>query len=455
MMITEEEFMLMQEQLQELKEGQQDLLSTLEAEDEVAQQRPLIHSALVSCKGELDSENREFLKCRDSIQAQISEVKNPVQSRSGFLRDMRAQPDRTDETQLASLRSKLDDLVEHLARLGDEEPEVVEQLDSVAGYEQEISACKADLQKRFSEYEIIQPQIETCHGLAMQLEDLDAQVERLQAFRQVQQSRRKRLLNWVTQTEAVNETQQSIHSGLISDSLKLNLDLERTEAECDKVQDQLAAARSEYSEMLLLIADEESEIDKSQSILEQSLEKFGNDQKASEKLISGIEKDLKTLQSEISVYPAAKKRLLQKKSDMVQQLMKRVAIERQNCAAAEPNLALVGELTESVTEQLLEKADLDSEFQFLSDRLKWLQAEAQKKGWMLEEVQRMIIPRDGTQITIVQSLQDLDQLVSDTQVQYDCCVENLQIADFEITGLEDERLTLNGILAEMESEQPG
>jgi chromosome segregation ATPase len=311
------------------------------------------------------------------------------------------------------------------------------------------------MRRRFSDYEILKPQIETCHGLAMHIEDLTGQLENLTAIRVQQKRRRKRLESSVGETQAIADQQESAHSSLIADIVQFSLDNDRKESENSEVQLRLATLKSEYSQTTLSLADEETEADTIRKNVRRAIEKAAADAQQSEISIRTIAKAIADLRGEIDLFPSTKQRMLQKKMGMIEQLTKRLGAERKARASVAQESSLVDELTATVGEHLLEKGDLEGEIAELSSRLAWLQAEAQKKGWMLEEVHRMIIPNEHVKLTVAQCLKDLEDLVQDTQVQYESCVENLQIADFEITGLEDERATLSGLLAELEAESPG
>lgn len=107
-------------------------------------------------------------------------------------------------------------------------------------------------------------------------------------------------------------------------------------------------------------------------------------------------------------------------------------------------------LAQMVSTELLEKQALVDEVSHLQKRLKWLQSETQKKSVIISELKTMMIPVASDNRRIQITMKDFQQLLDDTQVQNECHLENLQIAGFEIEGLEQERTSLLGILREFD-----
>jgi hypothetical protein len=119
-------------------------------------------------------------------------------------------------------------------------------------------------------------------------------------------------------------------------------------------------------------------------------------------------------------------------------------VERDILRAVQIAPAIIDELTKTISTEMIDKQAVVEQVKRLQDRLRWLQAETQKKSWIIGELNRMIIPRSSDN--------DFQHLVDDTQVQNECHFENLQIAGFETEGLEKERASLIGILRDSETD---
>jgi predicted nucleic acid-binding Zn-ribbon protein len=158
---------------------------------------------------------------------------------------------------------------------------------------------------------------------------------------------------------------------------------------------------------------------------------------------------ISTLNHDVETHHVSRKKLLQKKLELVRELSKRLVAQRENCASMEIGSSRVEELTQAVSTKMLEKQDMLAEIKKREDRLKWLQAETQKKSAIIAELKKMIKPRSSETPTNQQTLDDFDQLLSNLEVQNECHLENLQIAGFEMGGLEEEKASLMSILGDM------
>ena len=121
-----------------------------------------------------------------------------------------------------------------------------------------------------------------------------------------------------------------------------------------------------------------------------------------------------------------KKRLLKKKLDLIDQLKKRVKVEKENRSVIDVNSPAVVELTRQVNDQMLEKEAVEMELKKHEERLKWLQAEDQKKDLLIEECTRLVPVRAGEVLTEDRAWQDFVGFVDDTQVQNQCYFDDMQ-----------------------------
>jgi chromosome segregation ATPase len=283
----------------------------------------------------------------------------------------------------------------------------------------------------------------------MHVQDLAARLDQLRAVLAAQRGRRHRLLNWKSQTDAVFEHQAKVVREMGDESAELARKVDANAAEFEGVQRILEDVTAEHSRVFLVLRTEESELDRVKEATESDRQKAKENREAAELRISNAEKLISTLNHDVETHHVSRRKLLQKKLDMIRELSKRLAAERQNCTSIEIGSSKVEELTQAVSTEMLEKQDMLAEIKKRKEQLKWLQAETQKKSAIIAELKKMIKPRSSESPTNRQTLDDFDQLVGNLEVQNECHLENLQIAGFEMGGLEEEKASLMSILADL------
>jgi hypothetical protein len=165
----------------------------------------------------------------------------------------------------------------------------------------------------------------------------------------------------------------------------------------------------------------------------------------------GIEKAAESLRHEIETHDVANKKLVSKKVGIAEQLGRRLCAERETLRASEIDSSKLEDLTQTLTFEMVEKQELSDAVRRTQDRLKWLQAETQRKTLMIGELKIMIIPKSSETRTLSDALMDFEQLLSDTQMQNSCHFDNLQIAGLDLEGLEGERTSLLAVLRSLDT----
>jgi hypothetical protein len=421
-MISRQEMRLLQEQLIELSDENLDLRSRLEAEQAKAMQAPLIKSRLAEAQKALADGTRRFEKDGEAIRSQY----NP----QGFSQKMKSfgqqvgskiarPPDKTEEltTALALAESRLADDTELLSTLIETEAHYIEHLSTHAVTEDDLSTSRDALKTFIAHYQLIEPRIRGCCGIPMALQDLAGQVERLHVARAAQRGRRHRLLNWMGQTEAINEHQGKVFQSMIVEFEEAVQRLAAKEVDLAEVQRVLGGVMSEQSHAVLLLTAEEDETERIANETQENIVRGEQERREAEQGMSDMEKLICTLRHDVETHHISKKKLLQKKLDMIQQLTKRLAQERKTRDSIDVGSTRVEELTQEVSAQMFERQGMLGEVRKREERLKWLQGETQKKSVIINELRTMTMSRTGTRTSPEQAVEDFDGLLSDVEVQ--------------------------------------
>jgi hypothetical protein len=442
-MVSAEDMQTLQGRLIELSDENLDLISKLKIEQEKAAELPIIRSRLSDAQKAAAAAQREFNKKEEQIRAEFA----PQRTKGKSLRVR--PPDRNEKQILEAAESKLADGTERFSVLIETEASFIEQLTAHGIREDELTSARDGLKAFIARCDAIQPRFDTCLGVPMHVQDLAARLDQLAAVLSAQRGRRHRLLNWASQTEAVFEHQTMVFREMGDEIMELAKSADAKAAELEGVQTILNDVAAEHSRVLLLLRAEDREIERFKSETESNHQKAKEDGEAVDLRISNVGKLISTLNHDVETHHVSRKKLLQKKLELVRELSKRLVVQRQNCASMEIGSSKVEELTQAVSTEMLEKQDMLAEIKKREDRLKWLQAETQKKSAIITELKKMIKPRSSETPTNQQTLDDFDQLLSNLKVQNECHLENLQIAGFGMGGLEEEKASLMSILGDM------
>jgi hypothetical protein len=430
-MISPEDMKRLQEQLIELSDENLDLRSRLEAEQAKAMQTPLIKSRLAAAQKALADETRRFEKAGDAIRAQYNPqgFSHMMKSLGQQVGSKIARPvDRVEEltATLALAESRLADDTELLSTLIETEAHYIEHLSTHAVTEDDLLTTRDELKTFIAKYQMIEPDIRQCCGIPMALHDLAGRLERIQVARAAQRGRRNRLMNWMAQTVAINEHQGKALQSMVVEFEEAGQKVVAREVDLANVQSVLGSVIAEKSQAVLLVAAEEDKIDRIVCEVRANAERRQQERIETERRIADMEKLIATLRHDVETHHVSKRKLLQKKLDMIQQLTKRLAQERKTRDSIDVGSTRVEELAQEVSAQMLEKQGMLGEVRKREEQLKWLQAETQKKSVIIKELKTMTVSRTSDRPTPEQAVEDFDGLVNDVEVQNEGNMESLQ-----------------------------
>jgi hypothetical protein len=315
--------------------------------------------------------------------------------------------------------------------------------------EDDLGASRDAIKTFIAKFQVIHPQVHSCLGLALQVHDLVGRRDMQMALRAAQKGRRKRLTNWLSQTEEVGFHQREALESVTAEASSLNQTVVMREVELRAVDQLLWDRKNEYSQLILAIEEEKFETEKIREERQREIDQaHAAVQEAKEEVVA-IDKAVEFVRHDVETYRNSEKKLIQKKLDMMRELSKRLEQERKVVQAMPVASKVVDDLTEAMSTAMFGKQDLIEELKAKEERLKWLQAETQRKSFVISELRGMTIPKSRENRSDQEMLEDIDELLSDIQAQNEVHFENLQIAGFEAEGLEAERASLRGILKDL------
>jgi hypothetical protein len=446
--ISEEDMAVVQGKLVELSDENFALESALRRAQDESREIPILRSRLASLQKAVTAESRAHEKETDALRAQL----NPQTALSQVLKNLsrgRPAPDRSEE--LSAAEARLNDETDRLSLTVEIAAELAEQVPVIAAEVLQLDRLSARLKARVAEYELLQPQVFSCFGLVMFVQDQLGKLDQMGRVRIGQRGRRNRLVNWIAQTEEVQEQQKEAALAMDDELGEIAGKVAVTEAELARVREICGKRLEEYVCVVREIQGLEKKAEEMRREVREERAHFEEEIRKDEAEIIGIESATEALRGKIGAHDVSKRNLVQERLDMVQHLSKSLADERQKVRAIAISPQVIEELAQNVSTEMLEKQSWSDEVRHCQDRLKWLQAETQKKSTMISELRTMIIPISSDSRTTEATIGDFETLLADTQVQNECLLENLQIVGFEVAGLEDERASLLGILREMDS----
>lgn len=450
-MLSNEEFRVMKNQIVELQTENEDLSQKIEVLLDCNRQITLIKQTISDIKEEIDKSKAEYAKTIESLNNQLEDYQDgkvPTSIINSFYNSI-AKLKNQEELQLNSAKSKLESETSNLVELSQKEAELYEQIDGTASQEQLISNQIQDYNNFFNSFAVLKPQIETCMGCGLLIQDLCTKLTNLKKERSVQSGRRFRLKNW-----KLRKTQDyQIQSDLM---LKHEQDLQRINEKSKGVEAELHDVENQLRNEITNLSKEEYEILEAQSANEKYEKETENITKKAHdnimtiknKKIPDIDNRNHNIQSEINNYGIKKKKLLQKKLEMIQQLEKRIDWERQTIQKKDIVSPIVEELTNVEEQNLLEKEQMEKEIKSLEERLQWLQADAEKKTLIIKELEK-VVPLDQP-VDEDTCLKMFYKSLDDVQVTNGALLNDLQMVGNELQGIEGENQSLKTILSQLD-----
>jgi hypothetical protein len=438
-MVTAEDMAVVQARLIELSDENLELQAGLDAEQRSSLQVPLLRKCIADVERSMIAESHAFEKEQATLCSQIAAQLKRTSSQS-----------RTEISAFEALQAKLSDNTDRLSSLIEIEENLIDHLSRIAIDEDDLGSHRDALKIFIAKFQVIEPQVQSCLGLAMQVEDLIGKFAYHNAIRVAQKGRRKRLINWFTETQAVNAHQREVLAARFEVFLIQSGKAVQKEAELSEVDRVLNGLQTELAGRSIDINTEEAEQERIRANIREIIEQAKLDLQREEQQIDQIDQQSRFLAQDIATYHISEKKLVEKKFRMVQQLSQRLEIERKALERAEMAPNVVDQLTERMSAEMFEKQDLAENVFKHETKLQWLRAEIERKTNIVTELRQMtILTSDGVR-TEGELMTDIDNLLSDIQAQNEVHFENLQIAGFEAEGLEAERSSLRGILQEFD-----
>ena len=454
-MISDKELQIVQAQIAQMQEEIIELTSQIDTERARSEQIPLI-------KSQIQSSQEEITEMAEKFERMESKEKKKIQKALQGRSPMRAisfpslnplnlfKVGDKDDKDIQGIASRLESETAKLTDMDAKIEQLYEKLEKAATQDQEVTGQIDQVTKFIAKYEVIQPQVETCLGYEMMVQDLVSRLDHLKAARSAQKGRRFRLTAWLAQTEMIRDNSQKTLEDLGKEEEEVTKNLLKYENEYAEAQASLTDVMSRYSEMTLQVANQLQENEKMGKNGDEEEQRQIRECEKARKSITDIEAKTAAIRAEISGYGVTKKRLLKKKLELIDQLKKRVRVEKENRSVIDVNSPVVVELMRQVNDHMLEKEGLEMELRKHEERLKWLQAEDQKKDWLMEECLRLVPARKDDQLSEDRCWQEFVDLVSDTEVQNQCYFNDMQTVGNELEGLEGENQSLRAILSSME-----
>lgn len=455
-MLSNEEFNVMKRQLVELQTENDDLSQKIEVLLESNRQINLIKQTISDIKEDVDKSKAEYTKTIESLNNQLEEYQDgkvPSSIINTFYNSF-AKLNFQEELQLNNAKSKLESETTNLVELSQKEAELYEKIDSTASQEQLILNQIQDYNQFFESFLVLQPQIETCKGCGLFIQDLSTRLTNLKKERSVQSGRRFRLQNWKKRKTQDYQIQSDLMLKHEQDLQRINEKLSNVEGELHGIEAQLRnevtnLSKEEYS-ILEAQSENEKYVKETENIIKKSQNHISN---IKNKKIPDIEAHLLSIQNEINNYGIKKKKLLQKKLEMIQQLEKRIDWERQTLQKKDIVSPIVEELTNVEEQNLLEKEQMEKEIKSLEERLQWLQADAEKKTIIIKELEK-VVPLDQP-VDEDTCLKMFYKSLDDVQVTNGALLNDLQMVGNELQGIEGENSSLKTILRQLdETDEP-
>lgn len=450
-MLSNEEFNVMKNQLVQLQTENDEITAKIGVLKDSNRQIVLIQQAIAEIKEDIEKSKAEYAKTIESLNSQLEDYQDgkvPSSIINTFYNSI-AKLKNQEDLQLSNVKAKLESENSRQVELSQKEAKLYEKIDNAASQEQLISNQIQDYNNFFNSFTILRPQIETCMGCGLFIQDLCAKLNNLKKERSVQSGRRFRLQNWKKRKNQDFQIQSDL--------------MERHQKDMDRIKEKSFGVEAQLHTLEVQLRNEVNALSKEEyDLFEANTEKEKYD-KETEKLVNkaqevianiktntipDIDNQINNIQSEINSYGMKKKKLLQKKIEMIRQLEKRIDFERQTLQRQDIVSPIVEELTNVEEQNLLEKEQIEKEIKQLEEQLRWYQANAEKKTLVIKELEK-VVPLDQP-VDEDTCLRMFYKSLDDVQVTNEALLNDLQMVGNELQGIEGENQSLKTILSQME-----
>ncbi|KAH0788364.1 hypothetical protein GPJ56_007723 [Histomonas meleagridis] len=438
-MISNEEFEVFQEQMVRLTNQKEDILTKIDKLQANETQIPIFEQSIQESQKQLEIEREAYEKEEKILNAQLA---NPVAQKSLSLNSLFGS---SEDNQVHVLEQKLHAELEKVEQLENEETEVAMNLANAATAEQQITFQLEKSELIVSKFRALIPQIQACSFHGLYIQDLLYQYEDLKHLKDLQNGKRNRLNNWIKQTKTVTDAQENNLRSLESELSEIEWQISQKKSELSQKSDIYHKLSYELSEHLLEVneklnkANEMSKSDNSEikKILEQ-IERQKN-------TLNELQTEINQLQSKIQASEINKKKSTQKKIELIQQLEKRIIIERKNRSVTDIDSPIVIELSNLIDNYISENEEIETKNQQIEQKLKSLQFESERKSMIIKELERIGNP-NAKNITDDKALKAFEQLANDIYVQNKCNLDNIKSIGIEVNELENSIKYMNEYL---------
>lgn len=450
-MLSNEEFNVMKNQLVQLQTENDEITAKIGVLKDSNRQIVLIQQAIAGIKEDIEKSKAEYAKTIESLNNQLEDYQDgkvPSSIINTFYNSI-AKLKNQEDLQLSNVKAKLESENSRQVELSQKEAELYEKIDNAASQEQLISNQIQDYNNFFNSFTILRPQIETCMGCGLFIQDLCAKLNNLKKERSVQSGRRFRLQNWKKRKNQDFQIQSDLMGRHQKDMDRIKEKSFGVEAQLHTLEVQLrnevnALSKEEY-DLFEANTEKEKYNKETEKLVNEAQEVITN---IKTNTIPDIDNQINNIQSEINSYGLKKKKLLQKKMEMIRQLEKRIDFERQTLQRQDIVSPIVEELTNVEEQNLLEKEQIEKEIKQLEEQLRWYQANAEKKTLVIKELEK-VVPLDQP-VDEDTCLRMFYKSLDDVQVTNEALLNDLQMVGNELQGIEGENQSLKTILSQME-----
>jgi hypothetical protein len=435
-MISTEDMAVVHARLLQESDENLALRAAVDAEHNSSRQIPLLRKHLSDIEKAMIADCTFYQKEESFLQSQLTALSKRVNTI----------PDPS------ALELRLADDTDRLSGLIEIESQLIDDLSVLALQEDDLGAKRDAIKICIAKYQVMEPQVQSCLGLAMLVQDGIARIDQQAVVRGVQKGKRKRLTNWLAQTEEVGAYQREALAAVKSEELVVVQSVLAREADLRQVERVLSGLGAEFTQLRAMVEAEGMERERVKKDGMKEIQRALEDIRKAEEEVAAIEKATDFMRHDVATYHISERKLIQKKLDMVQQLSKRLQNERKNVMATPVAAAVVDDLTESLSAEMVEKQELIDAVKMQEEKIKWLRAENERKSIIIRELRGMAIPKSGEKRSEEELLADIDDFLGDIQVQNEVHFENLQIAGFEAEGLEAEGKSLDGFLRDVSTD---
>lgn len=450
-MLSQDEFNVMKEQLIQLHSENDEMTQKIDILKESNKQITLIQQNLKSTKEEIERLQEDYEKKIESLNAQLEEYADgKIPSKIMTTLYSTISIFNQEDHQYASAKTKLDSECDHLVELAKDEATIFESIENLTNIEQSLSHTEQEYNDFFNKFNVLRPQIETCLGVGLYVQDLATRLDNIKKSRSVQAGRRFRLRNWQSKVKADYEAHHQLMEGHEKDHQKIQKKQEELDKILHETEISLRNEATKINQQEIAFMETQNETERYIKETGEIIEKLEKEiETIKTKTFPELENQIKSIQGEINNFDLKKKKLLQKKIEMIQQLEKRIKQERKDQEKKNIKSPLVLQLTEVEETHLLEKEEMERHIKSLEDRKNWLEAEVEKKGQIISEIDNAQMPMDEP-VDEETCLQMFYTFVDEIKITNRALLNDLHMFEDELEGAQGENQSLKAIIAELD-----